>query len=759
LQCAEPPILVEESYDPQNPRRATAILERGIRERVRTDTKHLFVDGLNGHRYLFSVYAMIEESQLLALSDSWRVCERELDSLEASLTPSLESLTFLTLESLVYCSHASRFIEMLDRIDVPVHGILHHPPNSSLSAALLREAASNMASVLTLAEPLGDKLRTAYGLKHVRSLPHHPVHADFLINGGSGHVRRRIGALPGDFVISVLGEARKGKGIELLLEALDHIPSSDRLRLFLLFGGRAQDFEAREIEAKLREKGYRGHADLRPSADPLNYAVLSEREFAEYVSAADAGLLLYQEEQRARMSGILPDYVWARKPVIATARSIAGELVREHRLGTTLTLETPRELAETISTALRAPKHGAPPEYERFRETIAPDRAALSLASVLGEGRRTKRLKRTYEIVVQHRDSFNIVHYADKFYALAQSIGPLDLQKLPRQELERYQGESRCLIGDSLHEVKHRLAARRQLTEPADILSRVTAGQRVIVGGILDRAEVQSRIESQILSSFGFLDRWKFKQLEREGLARMHAVLTFEEIARAVLAANDSINRMVLSLTKRIVKEGLGYSRRVYLKKEAMTRYIVPFDVLNRHESSAAHRAGKGCCAGLQNGMIKQHGPHKDSWYDMAMDGINIWAAFTDVQRGNSMTIYPDCWRKPIRHRGTEIERSQALGRHESYTLKAGECLLFNGDHLHSTELNVTDMTRVVVTFRFSLEQPAFDELDRKDPTYYDSRFVGTPLQEWTKQPHLLSRHRLKRGLARLASYVSNRSG
>ena len=54
------------------------------------------------------------------------------------------------------------------------------------------------------------------------------------------------------------------------------------------------------------------------------------------MSASDIGLLLYQDEQRHCMSGILGDYLSANCKVIATADSFIGAEVRRHDLGLTV---------------------------------------------------------------------------------------------------------------------------------------------------------------------------------------------------------------------------------------------------------------------------------------------------------------------------------------------------------------------------------------------------------------------------------------
>jgi hypothetical protein len=161
-----------------------------------------------------------------------------------------------------------------------------------------------------------------------------------------------MGIGPEQVAFAVIGEARRGKGIGLLLSAFEQIPAIVRERMFFIFAGKATQHSNEEIRRALINSRTKGFSDLRnhPAAD--DYAVLSEREYARYVAAGDVGLLLYQDEQRHCMSGVLGDYVWANCKVIATSNSYVGAEVRQHDLGLTLEDEDPSALAAKLVEAL-----------------------------------------------------------------------------------------------------------------------------------------------------------------------------------------------------------------------------------------------------------------------------------------------------------------------------------------------------------------------------------------------------------------------
>jgi hypothetical protein len=351
---------------------------------ISADTRHLFVEGLSGHSFLLNAYASIPRSQVVTLPvNTWQACEHELAHFETQLTPNLESVTFVTLEPLVYSANGPYFIEMLRRISTRKYGILHRLPWTPEHGALLREAAREMSTIFVLAENMAPRLKSLYGVSNVSYLPLHPTYARYMRKARTTE-RSALGVLPHQVVISTLGEARHGKGIDLLLQSLSQLRDADREEFFFLFAGRAKDFSAADIRARLSAARCKGLVDLRESADPLNYSVLTDRELGGYINASDVGMLLYQDDQRNCMSGVLPNYVWGCRPVVATANSIVGEIVSRHALGGVVKNETPEGVVAAIRVAIsQSAAPSMPPAYEAFRQSIAPEAVVRMLGSAL----------------------------------------------------------------------------------------------------------------------------------------------------------------------------------------------------------------------------------------------------------------------------------------------------------------------------------------------------------------------------------------
>jgi len=89
----------------------------------------------------------------------------------------------------------------------------------------------------------------------------------------------------------------------------------------------------------------------------------------------------------------------------------------------------------------------------------------------------------TLQLVEEGYKGFNIIRWRDSFYALAQSLGPLDLPQVKEPVLREYLKRGRCFIGNSLEGVKRfvdqfRLQLLPKIIEE-DIESRIPLLQRL----------------------------------------------------------------------------------------------------------------------------------------------------------------------------------------------------------------------------------------------------------------------------------------
>jgi glucosyl-dolichyl phosphate glucuronosyltransferase len=349
---------------------------------ILSSTKHLIVEGQPAHHFLYALYGDLDDSQLLVFPHPiWHTFDEPLAYIHRSITPAVRTLTFVTLDPLVYGASKRAFTSLIQSSGLACFGILHRLPDTPEQAAALREVAPQLSGIMVLAETLVEALRQQFQLENVSYLPLHPSFARYVAREAST-IRKKIGVPDSQVVFSILGEARNGKGIDVLQRALDHVQRDDLQQMFFLIAGRSQYLDRNTIASSFSEKGAHHFIDLRSSDHPLKYAVLTDREFGEYVSASDVGLVLYQHEQRACMSGVAPNYVWGFKPVIAFADSVIGRTVAQNELGIVVEEETPQAVAQALTSAVRLKRQGwiPSPAFKEYRSQIEPEAVLQRLA-------------------------------------------------------------------------------------------------------------------------------------------------------------------------------------------------------------------------------------------------------------------------------------------------------------------------------------------------------------------------------------------
>jgi nitrite reductase/ring-hydroxylating ferredoxin subunit len=105
------------------------------------------------------------------------------------------------------------------------------------------------------------------------------------------------------------------------------------------------------------------------------------------------------------------------------------------------------------------------------------------------------------------------------------------------------------------------------------------------------------------------------------------------------------------------------------------------------------------------------HGPHIDTWYGHSYDGINLWWAIAGVTEETGMNMYPSLFGEHLKFSSVSmyLDSGQPLPKPIKTPLREGELLVFNPEILHSTQLNISDKTRFVITLRLNPAEPKFD--------------------------------------------------
>lgn len=356
---------------------------------LRSDTRHLFLEFPILHEFLFDVYGNVPGTQLIQVPpQGWWIGDQEYDYILRSCSPQLRTIFFMSLGRLLFNPKTESLARFAEHVGMPISGILHRNPANASDIAALQKVKRWLGFVIVLSEELVEDTQNLLGSGvNVHYLPHHALNDAYF--NAARNIRASIGARPEDLIVSLLGEARAGKGYELLLESLKYIPEKDRERLFFLFGGKAKAWSCEKVQQCLDTNNCRGYVDIRQSIDDHEFRVMDNQEFANYISVSDLGLFLYQGEQRRCASGVTPSYVWARKPILATKNSVVGREVLHHQLGCVLEKETPRGLANLFSRFVAdRVRWTMTPQYESFRDTISHEAVISHMQNILDSSAR-----------------------------------------------------------------------------------------------------------------------------------------------------------------------------------------------------------------------------------------------------------------------------------------------------------------------------------------------------------------------------------
>lgn len=332
----------------------------------------LFFEATPGHEFLFDTFSELNNASLLTRRlDPWAEDQVAIDALFDFLDCGLKAasdhssaIVFLTLD---YWQRpyldvgevvAQGFKKRVLDSGLPAYAFLHRYPTDPGGTRRLQHIAPALRQMLVFSPDIKRDLESNLGLTNVAYVPL-PAMIENLPPSDSASIRKRLSIPVDRVVVSLLGEARKGKGYDLVLDALAQLDTSTKQKAFFLFGGKANPELRKAAQDCLIDNGLIGCVDLRVISDKRQYIVLSDLEYRDYIQVSDVGLLIYREDQRFGMSGVLPNYVVAGKPVIATANSYIGKLVGRHGLGSLLVGETAAELARMISDAVELRDHEA----------------------------------------------------------------------------------------------------------------------------------------------------------------------------------------------------------------------------------------------------------------------------------------------------------------------------------------------------------------------------------------------------------------
>ncbi|WP_035804983.1 phytanoyl-CoA dioxygenase family protein [Kitasatospora mediocidica] len=250
-------------------------------------------------------------------------------------------------------------------------------------------------------------------------------------------------------------------------------------------------------------------------------------------------------------------------------------------------------------------------------------------------------------------------------------------------------------------------------------LRRVLDGELVVVRGGLEWLGAAERMHRAALDAVAAsVSREAAEHLAQEGLEQLHTVATVEQIRAVRDRMDGEVRAMATTLLLRFGTALAPQGRRLYVSDHLGVRIMAPTTAVDE-------RAGE--LSGY-TGFLIPTDAHVDSWFNTAVNSVNLWMAVSGVRRDNGLLLWPQAYRSPLRHDGVRLLPGQPIGSPVEVELDPGDLLLFAGDQLHATRPNTGDRTRWVVTKRICLGPPRYHPHATGWVPYLDPRLLGTPL-------------------------------
>ncbi|GAA5178643.1 hypothetical protein GCM10023322_06290 [Rugosimonospora acidiphila] len=286
------------------------------------------------------------------------------------------------------------------------------------------------------------------------------------------------------------------------------------------------------------------------------------------------------------------------------------------------------------------------------------------------------------------------------------------------------------------------LAAVRSVpagTEGVDVdLDDVLAGALVDLTGALQRLDIYDELLGHTLELVESVASPQARAgVAADGVERLHEHLSVPQALELRRRLAATLTGRSLVWTGRLLRSLRPQSRPLYVCGRFYARIMMPEDVIAPHRTMLVREAG----------FMTPHGPHLDSWFSQGTNTINLWMALGTVMPGNGMLFFPSQYRDGLRRENEACDPGQPVGLPRCIALDPGDVLLFHGDHVHSTEINLTDRTRFVVSTRITVGPPAYRREGTGWVPYHDLRLLQTPMRRISSLRSRLTRSGMRQAI------------
>jgi nitrite reductase/ring-hydroxylating ferredoxin subunit len=268
-----------------------------------------------------------------------------------------------------------------------------------------------------------------------------------------------------------------------------------------------------------------------------------------------------------------------------------------------------------------------------------------------------------------------------------------------------------------------RLSESRDVFAEPDLVERVLAGEVVVArGGLKQAGLLDPMLEDCKTAIRKLLGDELTDQILAAGIERIHEFVPaerFVEVTEAVyqIAGERELDYLNILMPKLIGKQSY------YFEGPPNVRFHIPFA-----NTQAAAKVFAAYSRKRGEGKVTSHGPHRDSWLDCPDNGMNIWMALGRVRKGNGLTIFLKEYKEQQTFTAVgEVTDDVPLTEPLTFDLEPGDFILFHTDQLHGSELNRTDETRFVISFRVIPGKPHFPRGHYH--TYHHAGLANGPLR------------------------------
>lgn len=283
-----------------------------------------------------------------------------------------------------------------------------------------------------------------------------------------------------------------------------------------------------------------------------------------------------------------------------------------------------------------------------------------------------------------------------------------------------------------------------------DLAARLLGGEVMVVRNWLARSGVfEEMMQDSIAAIRGHLGDELTDAILAIGIERIHEIVTPDRIPAMTDAIYRAIRAKAPDYLSRLMPNLFG-NRDYYFETSPNVRFHIPYDIARQNAGTYANFAKRH-----GEGKLTAHGPHRDSWLDCPDNGVNIWIAFGRVKKGNGLTVFTREYNKTqsFTEKGS-VTDDVALTEPAAFDLEPGDCVLFHTDHLHGSELNRTQETRFVISFRVTLDKPHFPR--EHHHSYRYSGLASGPFRALATLPSILQPSFAKSGFRRLRKRLFN---